>query len=369
MDYEDKCLIANSIRSFCLSAHTSFVDYAESIELSSNISELCISYLSQMQDGTIDCTHDFYLKLFHLQLANESITFDNFDLLMIDEAGDLNEVTFAIFNLLPATRKLMVGDVGQNIYTFNHTVNCFDLVRDSATFFPMTQSFRVSQSIASRIESFGIKYLSPDFKFVGIPDQPNPDIVTRAFISRTNAGLIAKMIELNDMGIPYGLVRDPKAIFELPLLLMSLKPRGFIGKNEFKFLQTDYDDWTKSPTLRDQYKSPLSFIGSQHPDDVQLQTAIRLLGTHGASEIMSCYNEAKHHRKSNQSYQLGTAFVFKGLEVDEVIIADDLNQSMSKVVELLADGFEMTPDMTTICNLAYVAASRARHKLANCNYL
>lgn len=365
--YEVKCNIADHIREFCLSAFTSFQDYATSKSLNSEFYKLALHYLTQMQNGLVTCSHEFYLKYFHMLLAEGKLQYDEFDILMLDEAGDLNEVTFAIFNLLPAKRKLLVGDIGQNIYTFNHTVNCFNLLDASAARFPMTQSFRVANTIAKRIEAFGRSYLDPDFSFKGVPDSDEP-VVTRAFISRTNAGLIDKMIDLNALGVPYGLVRPAKAIFELPLLLCSLKPRGFIGKNEFKFIQTDYDDWHASSTLQDKYRSPLPYIAAQHPDDVQLQTAINLLLQHRPAGIIDCYEKAKNHTNSKQNYLLGTAFVFKGLEVDEVTLSDDLNKSMAQVHGEFAETGVMTEPMQTIANLYYVAISRCKLKLNNAHH-
>ena len=370
--YSTRCNIVDHIRQFCLSEHVDFNHYSDEFELDPKFKSICNKYLDLMGSGSIECSHDFYLKMFHILLVNGSIEFPEFDLLALDEAGDLNKVTFEIFKAIKAKRKLMCGDASQNIYVFNHTINCFKAVEGTATFFPMSQSFRVSSKIASRIEAFQRKYVDSNFNFKGIPDDPSMEIKSRAYISSTNSGLIAKMISLNKLDIPYALARKADEIFKLPLILMSIKPRGFIGANEFKFLQTDFDEWNSSRALKLEYKSALAYIKSEHPHDIQLQTAIGILFTYGSVEVMECYKHAKKHASSKQSYVLGTAFVFKGAEFDEVEIAPDLNKATGAVLELVSDGVQfdqLLPEHQAILNLYYVATTRARHSLLNADLL
>lgn len=273
--------------------------------------EIGNKYLGLMQSGKIACTHDFYLKYFHILLANGNIGFPEWDIIGLDECGDLTSVTLEIFKLLPAKKKLMVGDKFQNIYTFNHTINCFSVMEGKGTTLPMTQSFRVSNHIAKPIEQFCKKYLDPTMEFKGI-DIADRTVKTNAYISRTNASLVGKMFELNSLGIPYGLARTAKQIFQLPLLLTGLKHRGFIPNPEYKHLQSDIDDWHESVTLRKIYKSPLSYIKAAHTDDVALQVSTTLVLTHGSKAINECYQEARKHERGKQDYLLGTAFSMKG---------------------------------------------------------
>ena len=125
-----------------------------------------------MASGNMECSHAFYLKFYHIMLANGSIVHEPFDLLMLDEAGDLNPVTLEIFHLLPATTKIMVGDECQNIYVFNQTINGFESVKDKALNMSMTKSCRVSSKIAPYVESFGQHYINPDMQFQGIDYTP-----------------------------------------------------------------------------------------------------------------------------------------------------------------------------------------------------
>ena len=304
--------VVDTFRQFCLSSYTSFSDFSADNSLAPHLAPLVGKYFKLMESAKIECTHEFYLKYFHLLLAAGSITYPTFDLVMLDEAGDLNEVTLEIFKLLPATRKVMVGDPYQNIYTFNHTINCFELMADQGSIFPMSQSFRVADHIATRIESFGRKYLSPSFSFEGVPVKSST-ITTRAFISRTNAALISKMMELNSDGIPYGLTRKAKQIFELPLAFCSLRYQGFIPLPEYKWLQADVDHYFEDHHLRAEYGSLFNYLRNIHSDDLTLVKTINLIQRYGKASIISCYEEARKHEKSCQSLTLGTCHSMKGL--------------------------------------------------------
>lgn len=189
--YDLKCEVVDTLKQFCLSRHLSVEDFADEYETSPLVSKLVEKYLDQMQEGTIECTHDFYLKYFHLLLATESIEFEPFDIIMLDESGDLNEVTLEIFLLLPAEKKVAVGDKHQNIYTFNHTINAFEILKDRGVEFSLSQSFRVSDKIANKIQFFCRKYLDKDMKFSGI-EYKDKSISSRGFVARTNSYLIDK---------------------------------------------------------------------------------------------------------------------------------------------------------------------------------
>lgn len=364
--YEDKCELVESIREFCLSSYTSYEEFIEEGSVYSlKYIPLGQEYLSKMQSGEIPCTHDFYLKYFHILLVTGNLEYDEFDFIALDEAGDLNAVTLAIFNALPAKKKIMVGDPYQNIYSFNHTINCFDVMKGKGALLPMSQSFRVAADIAQRIESFCNNFMDKNMKFSGV-ELEDKSIKTRAFISRTNGALIGKMIELNYLGVQYGLTRTAKQIFQLPLILCNLKYQGFISNAEYKFIQDDVDNYYEDTELRTRFKTPLSYIKKLYENDVGLQVVITLILKYGKSEILKCYTEASKHEKRNQDYMLGTAHSTKGLEFDEVTLAQDLNMAVAPVVTSVVAGRELdtlSSGEVTELNLYYVACSRAKKVL------
>jgi F-box protein 18 (helicase) len=367
--YRDKAYLIEDIREFCLSAFLSYDDYAK---VNGRINApLANRYLNLMAQGLIDCTHDFYLKNFHLSLHSGDISYPEYDLLMLDEAGDLNEVTLEIFKLLPSKIKVAVGDPYQNIYTFNHTINCFDKLKGQGTTFKLSKSFRVPKKIAKPVESFCKKYLNPEMKFKGI-SSTTTEIVTRGYISRTNTGLINKLIELNEDKTPYGLVRKAKEIFKVPLMVAGLKYQGKIYDPAYKQLQDDVDDWYENTNqVKVKYKTLMAYLMSEYSEDIALKQAFNLVSKHGKSGIFEAYAEATKHENKKQDFMLLTAHSGKGLEFDEVILAPDMNSSIEELlIQIALDPKKvLEPSERESLNLYYVAATRAIVTLKNAIHL
>ena len=363
--YEAKVMLLEHLREFCLSEYLKFSDYAKSRQLSEENTKIITKLLNQMGEGELTCTHDFYLKYFHILLAEGEIDLGKTDLLMIDEAGDLTAVTLAIFELIPAGIKLAVGDNNQNIYGFNFTINAFEKLEGRGKLFPLTKSFRVSADIADRIEHFCKGYLDPNMQFKGQEGIDTEDIRTTAFISRTNSCLINAMVELTDNNEPFITVRRPQDIFRLPLILCFLRYQGTIKDSEYKHLQKDVDEWYETPELKQQFKTPAAYIRTLYKD-IQIQQACSLLFTHGKSKILDIYNSVKaaDNDKSITTI-LTTAHSVKGLEYDRVVIMDDLNQKAAEAKSSFdTHGFLNQEEREELC-LYYVACSRAKKKLVN----
>lgn len=364
--YENKLDILDTIREFCLSSYTCIEAFGEDKSLSPQQLTLSIKYLNLMYEGKIECTHDFYMKAFHMHLADGSITYPKQDFLLVDEAGDLNEVTLEVFKLLPAKIRIAVGDSAQNIYSFNHTVNAFQILKEVGVPFRLTESFRVSEEIAQRIEGFCIKHIDPETQFKGQPDV-DKNITTRAFLARTNAGLISAMIELMLDRTDFTLVRRAADIFKLPLTICFLKHNGTVNDPAYKHIQSDVNDWYEDPSLRDRFKSPQVYLASLYEFDIGLVSAIRLVMNKGKSTVLAAYDFAKSCEKKRTNLFLATSHSVKGLEYDEVTILDDLNDSLFRV--LFPDNIVSDEDREQEINLYYVACSRARKILNNAKLL
>ena len=367
VSYDKKQRIVDYIKSFCLSSYTSFDAYVASCPTESLVATLSRKYLDLMQTGKIECGHEFYLKLFHLLLANGTLTYDPFDFIMLDEAGDLNEVTLAIFQLLPSPRKIAVGDQHQNIYQFNETINCFNVLNGQGTLFHLTKSFRVAPSIASRVQSFCRRYLDPAMTFTGTPQSSTPQ--TFAYLTRTNSALIAHMITCINAKRQFGLVRKPDEIFRMALMVCSFKYQSFITVASYNHLQSDIDEYYENEDL---YKplSLLQYIADLHDHDEPLLQAIKLVQRHGAANIINAFNVAKQCSKTPQPYILATGHSCKGLEFDEVHIAEDLNQSIRKITSASSFNPSAISDVDReALNIYYVACTRARINLVNATEL
>lgn len=361
---DGKAILIEAIRTFCLSSFTDYEEFCESEGHSQTTLELGKKYMELMYQGKIECTHDFYLKVFHMGLASGSINFAKQDLLMVDEAGDINEVTLEIFKSMPARLKLAVGDECQNIYSFNNTINAFELLPDS-TQFNMTQSFRVSEQIANRIETFCKKHINKDMSFKGVK-LDNHSIETTAILARTNSALISCVIDLMEKKTPFTLVRKASEVFKVPLMLCFLKYEGTITDPEYKHLQADVDKWYENTELKKQYRSIYSYLNYLYSEDQALVTALRTLRDKGKSAVIEAYNYAKGMEGAGHSLYLSTSHSVKGLEYDSVYIHEDLNTAFSRALENSVDSPEVFEQEA---NLYYVACSRAKKELKNAKHL
>lgn len=369
ISYTAKQNLVEDIKEFCLSSHLSYDEFAEENEREN--ATLANKYLTLMTEGKIECSHDIYLKLFHIYLAEDKVDQVDYDLVLLDEAGDLNEVTLEVFKLLNGRIKVAVGDVHQNIFTFNHTINCFARLKDDGTMFRLTKSFRVPHYIAKPVENFCQKYLDPMMIFEGVaaPDTP---VRTRGYISRTNAGLIGKIIELNRAGTPYGLIRKAQEIFKVPLIVAGLKYQGKIYDSAYKHLQSDVDDWYENNNnIKSDFSSLFGYLQDKYEDDLGLMQSIRLVQNHSKTTIFDAYAKAKKHERKKHAFMLMTAHSCKGLELDEVMFAPDMNKAIDPVIEMLKEYPDagLTIQERESMNLYYVAATRATNRLINAIHL
>ena len=369
LSYDEKLEILESLRQYFLSAYTSLETFASDENLPKHYLEVMTSLTTAMESGDSPCTHDFYLKFFHLLLHGNHVEFHDFDFIALDEAGDINPVTLEIVKLLPAKKKILVGDSRQNIYSFNHTINCFSQVTGNN--FSMSKSFRVSPAIAASIQTFCHEYIDPAMSFIGTPQ--NDSIISKAYIARTNAMLIGKMMELNEYNIPYTLVRSADDIFRLPRALCSLSRTTKYITPEFKFLLDDVKDFYSNPDLIYTHKSLHSYLLHIYKDDPAISNTLKLINRYKTQGILNCYEEAKKHERTDTQLLLGSAHSFKGLEVDEVTIAEDLNASVSTVMARMAvlnlTYDQLLPEEQSELNLYYVACTRARKVLNNATQL
>ena len=159
---------------------TSFYNYIESQ------SRL---FLSKMDKGEIEITHDFYLKKF--QLSNPKL---NFDYILFDEGQDASAAMLDIFLKQKAT-KVIVGDTHQQIYGWRFAVN--SLEKAEFKIYYLSTSFRFSQDIANlAIEVLKWKNHLSEHKPILITGKgTTKKYKTKAVLARTNLGLLLKAIE------------------------------------------------------------------------------------------------------------------------------------------------------------------------------
>jgi len=367
------------VSEYCKSPIVSLDDFIDDItstwepeeQPSKKVLTLVDDILHAMSDGTMPCTHDFYLKQFYNAVIYDEIELPYCDILILDESQDTTQITIEIVKKFPARLKILVGDNSQAIYSFMGCVNAFSYFPDS-TKLSLSQSFRCSPEIAARVQLFGRKYIDPTFTFKGTVTPPSPKPTTM-YLTRTNAALVSHMIELEQAGKPFGFSTKTKInqLFEYPLALLRIKPGNDEKNPKFKHMQHLVDKWAKSPTIQAQYTTKLKFLSNVFHDNQEVQAAVKLIIKFGPEDIIKCHSHAKQYANGTANYNLSTAFVSKGLTTDNVVISDDLNKSLSPIINKF-DGnpkYKPSPEEQTLIFLYYVAVTRARHGILNAQFL
>ena len=309
--YIEKRNIVDTMDSFFLSAELDPTIYATAM-LPKHLQPIFLDYLDKMANGAIKCTHSFYLKLFHIYLASGEIKIPEVDILLLDEFGDITELTLEIFKLLPAKTKVAVGDPMQNIYSFNKTINGFTALKDVGIEVEMTQSFRVSAKVAKSIQSFTQNHCDKNFKFVGNKDAVECEFPTYAYISRTNAGLLGKMFELMEQLQCFHVTRDISTILKTPLVLIDILNNKPVNDYEFKHLEAARTAYSKSAKDRSEHPTIGKYLESKYKDDAEIMQGLKLVYKHGRADIMALEKYVKKAAKLPSNFTLTTSHSAKG---------------------------------------------------------
>lgn len=360
------------VSDFCNSSYTDLNAYLSNEEIDYPLQKPVQQILSLMFEGTMPCTHELYLKLYHIGLLNGSIIPETEDILAVDEAGDLTQITLDIFNKFPAKQKIMVGDSAQAIFHFMGCVNGFTFFRKRGITLSLTKSFRVSVPIAARIQTFCQKTFDPSLKIQGM-DYVNPITSSEAYITRSNSSLVAKIVGLNKTNTPFNLVSKLKAkqLFKYPLFLLGLKANNKFTDPQLKEIQKDVDDWYSSKQLQLKTPSVFNYVIAENSDNPDIDAAANLLRIFEAHEIIAAFKATEEHKATTDGITITTAHSSKGLEYDIVTFDPDMNESIeSTMLDLRIDpNYEPKEEEIAELKLYYVAASRCKHELINARWI
>ena len=362
-------LIIDYITGFCKSPYYSIQQYLQ--ETFDDYNHIALQkaekFLDIMMSGAMCITHDFYLKLFHIEVMNGNIQLPFHDKVILEEAQDLSRITLDIAKKIPTNQLILIGDPNQAVFSFLGLVNGFAEFPD-ARVLHLSKSFRVSNKYAPAIQQFLRDYLEPDAEFIG-NDYDTEEIITRGYLTRTNHELLSHMIECDELDISYRLVADTKIkqMFKLPLALIYAK-QGYQQKDPtLKHLQMDIDDYyTLSESTRAR-TSLFAYLLDACSDSPDIIGAIKLIMNFSPEAIISTYNSAEAHKKSNSTYVLATCHSVKGLTLDEVTLSDGLNETVSDIIAKPRN--EWTSDDLSELALYFVGISRHRYKLNNATHL
>lgn len=363
--------IARLVDEYCKSPFTTMDEYVDSIDddtFQYNLIPAAKQILNLMATGKMPVTHSFYLKLYHILVMRGVEKPAPVDRLLIDEAQDLSSMALDIIERIPTKQLVLVGDPNQRIFNFMKLIDGFARFPEATTL-ELSKSFRVDRKYAPAIQLFLHKHLDSTAVFEGMMYPDNVVSKTKAYLTRTNASLIAKMIELNRSATPYHLTHSAKIkqMFKIPLAVIYAKP-GFLQRDpELKHFQDLVDEWGKLSDLKRQKTSLYSYLMNHtHIDDASF-SAIKLVLNFSKEDIIEAYEQAEAHKKTACDLQLMTAHTSKGTTRDIVELDPDMDKAL---LDALSPKFKGTEEdrRSELC-LYFVAITRHRHHLEGAKYL
>lgn len=313
-------------------------------------------FLSLMDEGKIEVTHDFYLKKFQLMQPKLK-----YDYILFDEGQDASQAMLDVF-LRQNAVKVIVGDTHQQIYGWRFAVNSLERV-DFKNYY-LSDSFRFGNDIAHLATSV-LKWKSHlvTYNPVAMRGSGKADAVrSRAVLARTNMGLLLKAIEV---------LRGPEKI-----------SRIYFEGNFNSYTYADegtslYDvlnlNLGKKHLVRDPVIARMSGIEEleeyiDKTEDKQLSMMVDIVKKYG-DQIPVILREirekhvADHHRNQAQII-FSTVHRCKGMEYDSVELVDDFysEDTFETCTIPKKEAYRMELMLSEI-NLLYVAITRAKYEL------
>ena len=314
----------------------------------------------------MDPTHNFYLKYYQLLLNSNQIQQYSYDIIMLDEAQDTNDVTLNIFENLNSNNKICVGDNHQQIYSFRGSNNALDKIKFDKVLY-LSCSFRFNKQIASYANILLENFKGEKVKITTSKDISKP-IDTHGFISRTNAMLINQIaLRVKDKK-PFVTIRDPKEIFTLSIEIYYL-----LNNNKSKIKRNIFLKDFKTEDDIQEY--------AQEVDDFELKASLKLVKEYEqeififfdiSNKFYKAWENKKNvvfHKRVNEILFLTTAHTSKGLEWDSVCVADDFSDFADLILDSGYESFKdfqqnihtnKNQEIIDEFNLFYVAITRAK---------
>lgn len=314
-------------------------------------------FLSFMDKGKIEVTHDFYLKKF--QLANPDLPYDY---ILFDEGQDASAAMLDIF-LKQKAIKVIVGDTHQQIYAWRYAINSLEQV--NFTDYHLTTSFRFSQEIANlALTVLSLKRHIGRFKPIQIEGKGvSKAIKTKAILARTNLGLLLKAIE-------YITERE------------NVKHIYFEGNiNSYTYAEEGaslYDVLNlyneRRHAIKDELIKGMKNIADledyiEKTQEVQLGMMVEIVKEYG-NRIPDIIRNLKEKHVSNEDKDkaeiiFSTVHRCKGMEYDTVQLVNDFitEGQVHKMREDLEKSDTDAAKINEEINLLYVAVTRTRNSL------
>lgn len=280
-------------------------------------------------NSPVQAEHDTYLKLW--QLSSPTL---NYEVIYVDEAQDTNPVCFDILKKQTHAKMVYVGDSYQSIYGFRQAVNAMEQIK--APMYVLSKSFRYGQKIAD-LATFIIKGAIDVKGLETLDSKVSYNLFEKyTMIFRTNAFLIGTAVTL---------IGQRKKVY------CNIDTRKF--ENQLNSVQALHDGDLKNVKDDDIaiYSSWAEFC--EVLEEVPEYKRLAAIVEEGLTYVY--LRAVKQIKLNKDSYDilLTTGHKSKGMEWDNVVIADDFNPKW-----ILVDKHSENYNQQEV-NLFYVACTRA----------
>lgn len=343
-------LVKNIITNYCFSHIKDIKKFVNTVKVKKNISNIIKDFSEIVWETLIDTqndysiTHDIYLKVF---CNNDPIL--NFDYILFDEAQDANDALKYLFiNQLNHNKKVIfVGDTHQSIYSFRGTKNILKTIVPTETKY-LTHSFRFGKNIA-KIANKVLHKKNETHKLIGF-DKINDKIGRVDFqkrfavIARTNAGVLSRAINL--------IGKDKKLYF-----MGGINNYEFYKAKDVEHLYHNRMDLINNTDLL-KYKSFKDLLDKGLiNDDQELINYAQLVLSYKGNLIpkINVLESITTSNKKDSDVILTTVHKAKGLEFDQVVIANDFLKLSEDNKTEICDTIKKEEEINNI----YVAITRA----------
>ena len=303
-------------------------------------------------DSTLPLEHDAYLKLYQLQRPALG-----WALILLDECQDTNPCVMDLF-LNQSSAKIMVGDEAQAIYGFR---GAKDALKTPGAERTLLRSFRFGQAIAdaaNQILAFKAAYWPGFHQLQGDPHRvsaigtvTNPPYTV---ICRSNQGVFMAALKAATAGLK---INSGAKDLEASISYVESAHALLIGERLQKMHPeiAEFGAW--------------DVLEQESQSDVALQWLVNLVKEYRETMPVLCeqLRQAKTRMKKSADVLLVTAHKSKGLEFDQVILADDfsaLDNALNKIIKNPESAEILLEELSEQeLHLLYVAATRAQCRL------
>jgi F-box protein 18 (helicase) len=316
----------------------------------------------KMSAGIIAYTHDFYLKLY--QLSKPKLPYTH---ILFDEAQDASPVMLDIFKRQHHATKVMVGDSSQAIYGYRMATNALQSVDYEQ--YSLTNSFRfgeynarMANNILSWKKDIG-KYTPGTVTINGVGG--TKDRNTKCYISRSNIGVLESLIDEGAENVPQSFYLEG-----------GIKGYPIFGYNsvlnDVMSLYYSKHSQIKNPFIRSCSSVSELVKKAESIGDNEIKGFAKLVNIHGGDlrKHIKHLKGRMNPERSNADVIFSTVHKSKGLEYDEVILANDfVNYSDIKLFaehyrnlekkDIFAE--KRREELNEEINILYVAVTRSRN--------